>query len=86
MPNQLSSCYGELTVLVTREYLFQHGVSFWKQGATFLFSVKIYNSECVVQDALVAQEVFYYCFSTSTPPPSHVLRTNEEGNIIYQRR
>lgn len=70
------------TPLVTKEYLFQHGASFWKQRATFKFSVKISNSEYVwVQEILVAQELWCF-FYISTPPPSHILRTNEEETLL----
>ena len=75
IPNQLSSQYGDLTVLVNKEYLFQQGSSFWKERATFKFSIKIGN------------KLFYLlsrCFIFSTPPPFPALSTSEEGNIIYQ--
>lgn len=40
IPSQLSSHERDLTVLVTKEYLFQCGSSFWKQRATFLHCLK----------------------------------------------
>lgn len=58
IPSQLSSHYGDLTGLVAKVYLFQHGSSFWKERATFIFSIKMFNSEYAVQDVLDAQKVF----------------------------
>lgn len=55
---QLSSHYGDLTVLVTKEYLFQRRSFFWKQRAAFLFC-QICNNDCGVQDIFVVQEVFF---------------------------
>lgn len=73
-----------LTALVTKEYLFQHGSSFWKQRTTFTFSFKISNSEYVwVQDVSAVREVWCF-FYISTPPSSQVLRTSKEENIIKE--
>ena len=75
IPNQLSSHYGDLTVLVNKEYWFQQVRPYGKREQLLNFLLK-YATSCFTCSAGVL------FFSTLLPFPA--LSTSEEGNIIYQ--